>query len=168
MNHLKPSIDFLLETSSLDRISSEQINTSIVASVLLNRTIGLNQSTSTPSILAVSAHRYIAPTNFYTHAIQNMDFLTTTFSPYFRVKLTYAFIMFSCIILNSFILFYYYLKAAYFNPWHKLDSTIPSNCMFCDSPVSIDTNYITSARKSARSQQVQHGIKWNHKKRKYL
>jgi predicted membrane channel-forming protein YqfA (hemolysin III family) len=59
--------------------------------------------------------------NFYTYSIKHIDFLTVTLSPYFRTKLTYAFIMLCCIVFNAMILIYYYLKAVYFNPWNKLN-----------------------------------------------
>jgi hypothetical protein len=156
MGHLKSSISFLLETSNNNRTSVES-QTSVFVNMVLNHSA--HQSPHEPST-ALATFKVDSAiemnANFYTYAIHpNVDFLTTTFSPYFRTKITYAFILFSCIVLNSFILFYYYLKAAYFNPWHKFYSKASTNCSFCDHRMDIDTDYISNHTKtSTKSPQI--------------
>lgn len=55
--------------------------------------------------------------------------------PYFNeIRLSYSSIMFYCLILNSLILFYYYLKAVYFNPWKTHNElNYFTNCSGCSN-----------------------------------
>lgn len=98
--------------NTLLNLTSESIMTQSLSSI--TSLIDLTTNTLNTSILTTI--------NFYTYSMKHIDFLTVTLSPYFRTKLTYAFIMFCCIIFNTLILIYYYLKALYFNPWNKLNS----------------------------------------------
>jgi predicted membrane channel-forming protein YqfA (hemolysin III family) len=88
---------------------------------ILNGLINSNDSIYTQ--ISISDTISSTSINFYTYSIKYIDFLTVTLSPYFRTKLTYAFIMFCCLIFNAIILIYYYFKALYFNPWNKVNSS---------------------------------------------
>ena len=107
---------------------------------ILNGLINSNSDSMLPN---ESLHKHVSISdtisstslNFYTYSMKHLEFLTVTISPYFRTKLTYAFIMFCCLIFNSIILIYYYLKALYFNPWKKFnrseDEFLRNYCNSC-------------------------------------
>ena len=105
---LQPILNGLINTNNnTDQITNFYLNVNY--NMTANNSISLSDRISSTSI------------NFYTYSMKHLDFLTVTLSPFFRTKLTYAFIMLCCLIFNSMILIYYYLKALYFNPWNKLN-----------------------------------------------
>ena len=66
-----------------------------------------------------SEHHLNLNDEFFVLTDETVSFDTRTRIPFTDIKLSCLFIIFSCLVLNSIILVYFYFKAIYYNPWLK-------------------------------------------------